>query len=216
MNEMTQKTALNRAHRESGGKMVDFAGWDMPLHYGSQKEEHHCVREDAGVFDVSHMTAIDIEGNSARAFLRRLLANDVARLHGPGRAMYSCMLNDNGGVIDDLIVYFIAEGRYRAVVNAATTAGDIAWMARQLKSDDGDTRMRYSPSKGRRRASGPYQSCRLPPRMQSGLKVYNRLAWRRPVSGLSGVPATPARTASRSCCRRAKPSIFGARYWRRG
>lgn len=108
--------------------MVDFAGWDMPLHYGSQLEEHRYVRQDAGVFDVSHMTIVDITGAQACDFLRYLLANDVGKLKTPGKALYSCMLNEAGGVIDDLIVYRLSEQRYRLVVNASTRAKDLAWI----------------------------------------------------------------------------------------
>ena len=84
--------------------MVDFGGWDMPINYGSQIEEHHAVRQKAGVFDVSHMTVVEVAGSGARDYLRHLLANDVDRV-APGRALYSGMLNERGGVIDDLIVY---------------------------------------------------------------------------------------------------------------
>ena len=128
---MLKQTALNAAHRAMGAKMVDFSGWDMPLHYGSQIEEHHQVRRDAGMFDVSHMLAIDIEGALAREFLRRLLANNVDRLQIPGKAMYSCLLNEQGGVLDDLIVYYLREDWYRIVVNAATCEKDLAWMEKQ-------------------------------------------------------------------------------------
>jgi len=110
--------------------MVDFGGWDMPLSYGSQLQEHHAVRRDAGVFDVSHMLNVDVTGVDAAAFLRRLLANDVAKLATPGKALYACMLNPQGGVIDDLIVYFFAPDRWRMVVNAATADKDLAWMQR--------------------------------------------------------------------------------------
>ncbi|MCW5621716.1 MAG: glycine cleavage system aminomethyltransferase GcvT, partial [Burkholderiales bacterium] len=112
----------------AGAKLVDFGGWEMPLHYGSQIDEHHQVRRDAGMFDVSHMLAIDVQGSAAHDYLRRLLANDVARLSTPGMALYSCMLAADGGVLDDLIVYLLAPGRYRTVVNAATAAKDLAWM----------------------------------------------------------------------------------------
>jgi aminomethyltransferase len=108
--------------------MVDFGGWHMPLAYGSQIEEHHAVRRHAGMFDVSHMLSVDITGPDARAFLRHLLANDVNKLSVPGKALYSCMLNPQGGVIDDLIVYFFAEDTWRVVVNAATAANDLLWM----------------------------------------------------------------------------------------
>jgi aminomethyltransferase len=129
---MTKQTILNQAHRDAGGKMVDFAGWDMPLHYGSQKDEHHVVRNDAGMFDVSHMTVIDFKGVGCKPFLQRLLANDIAKLKTPGKALYSCMLNTAGGVIDDLIIYYIDEQYYRMVVNAGTTEKDVAWIKSQL------------------------------------------------------------------------------------
>src|SRR5213078_4007063 len=117
---MLKTTPLNDVHRASGARMVDFGGWDMPLNYGSQIEEHHAVRRDAGMFDVSHMTVVDLHGANTRAFLRRLLANSVDKLKVPGKALYSCMLTEQGGVIDDLIVYFLAEDFFRVVVNAAT------------------------------------------------------------------------------------------------
>ena len=110
--------------------MVDFGGWDMPLHYGSQVEEHHQVRRDCGVFDVSHMTVVDVAGEQATAYLQHLLANDVARLGETGKALYSAMLNEEGGVVDDLIVYLTEHG-YRVVVNASTRDKDIAWMQAQ-------------------------------------------------------------------------------------
>ncbi|HXZ51584.1 MAG TPA: glycine cleavage system aminomethyltransferase GcvT [Burkholderiales bacterium] len=121
-------TPLIDAHRKAGAKLVDFAGWEMPLHYGSQIEEHHAVRRTAGMFDTSHMLAIDVEGHGARAFLSRALANDVGRLAQPGRALYSCMLNERGGILDDLIVYFLREGLFRVVVNAATAEKDLVWL----------------------------------------------------------------------------------------
>ncbi|THF63421.1 glycine cleavage system aminomethyltransferase GcvT [Pseudothauera rhizosphaerae] len=123
-----QRTALHSAHLAAGARMVDFAGWDMPVNYGSQIEEHHAVRRDAGMFDVSHMLALDLTGAGATGFLRSLLANDVARLKTPGKALYSCMLNPEGGVIDDLIVYRFADDDYRIVVNAGTADKDLAWM----------------------------------------------------------------------------------------
>ncbi len=125
---MTQQTPLYAQHVALGARVVDFGGWDMPLHYGSQLDEHHAVRRAAGVFDVSHMRAVDMEGRDAAAFLGRLLANDVRRLKEPGKALYSCMLNEQGGVLDDLIVYFRSPGRYRVVVNAGTAVKDLAWI----------------------------------------------------------------------------------------
>ena len=125
---MLKTTPLNAAHRSLGARMVDFGGWDMPVNYGSQIEEHHAVRRDAGMFDVSHMLAIDVHGDGARAFLRRTLANNVDKLREPGSALYSCMLNHAGGVIDDLIVYLLSEERFRLVVNAGRTGEDLAWL----------------------------------------------------------------------------------------
>ncbi len=131
---MTQQTALNAIHRELGAKMVDFGGWDMPLNYGSQIEEHHQVRRDAGMFDVSHMTVVDLRGPRVREFLRHLLANSVDKLKVSGKALYSCMLNERGGVIDDLIVYFLSEDFFRLVVNAATRDKDLAWLEKQASA----------------------------------------------------------------------------------
>ena len=128
---MTRETTLNATHREMGARMVPFGGWDMPLHYGSQLEEHHVVRRDAGMFDVSHMTAVDITGADTVPFLQKLLANNVAKLKTPGRALYSCMLNENAGVIDDLIVYRLTDEHHRIVVNAATTENDLEWIGKQ-------------------------------------------------------------------------------------
>jgi len=125
-----QKTPLNAAHRQAGAKLVDFAGWEMPLHYGSQLEEHHAVRRDAGMFDASHMLAVDVAGGGGSELLRYALANDVAKLRAPGRALYSCMLREDGGVLDDLIVYALGDERFRAIVNAATAAKDVAWLER--------------------------------------------------------------------------------------
>ncbi|WP_028453202.1 glycine cleavage system aminomethyltransferase GcvT [Chitinilyticum aquatile] len=131
----TQTTPLNATHRESGAKMVDFAGWDMPIHYGSQLKEHETVRADAGMFDVSHMTVIDVAGEDATAYLQKLIANDVARLGFDGKALYSGMLNEAGGVIDDLIVYRVdGFAGYRVVVNAATRDKDLAWMQQVASS----------------------------------------------------------------------------------
>ena len=133
--EMGKKTPLYALHVEAHGKMVDFAGWELPIHYGSQLAEHQCVREAAGVFDVSHMTVIDLEGKDASAFLRYLLANNIDRLQDH-KALYSCMLNEEGGILDDLIVYKMTDHSYRLIVNAATGAKDLAWINLQLKGYD--------------------------------------------------------------------------------
>ncbi len=128
---MGSKTPLYDKHVEAGARIVDFGGWDMPLHYGSQKEEHFAVRERAGVFDVSHMTIVDLSGERVRDFLQHLVANDVAKLESHGKALYTCMLNEDGGVIDDLIIYFVGDTDYRLVVNAATREKDLAWIRGQ-------------------------------------------------------------------------------------
>lgn len=131
---MGMRTPLHAEHEALGAKMVDFAGWDMPVTYGSQIDEHHAVRRAAGMFDVGHMSVVDFSGPGARDFLRRLLANDVAKTDDkPGKAIYSCMLNSRGGVVDDLIVYHLGDGAYRAVVNAATTDKDLTWMRGQAE-----------------------------------------------------------------------------------
>ena len=122
------RTPLFAAHQRAGAKLVDFGGWEMPLHYGSQIDEHHAVRRHVGMFDVSHMRAVDVEGLNAAAFLRRALANNIDKLITPGRALYSCLLNVDGGVIDDLIVYYLTPTHYRLVVNAGTAEKDLAWL----------------------------------------------------------------------------------------
>jgi aminomethyltransferase len=133
---MGNRTPLYEEHLAAGGKLVDFAGWDMPINYGSQIEEHHAVRQHAGMFDVSHMTVVDLTGERVSDYLRRLLANDVARLKDAGKALYSCMLNATGGVIDDLIVYHLRGDYYRMVVNAATREKDLAWLVGQAAMFD--------------------------------------------------------------------------------
>lgn len=133
---MGKRTPLYHEHERLGARIVPFGGWDMPLHYGSQLEEHHAVRRRGGIFDVSHMRPVDIQGPDAQAFLRSLLANDVAKLRAPGKALYSCMLNADGGVVDDLIVYFRGPASYRIVVNAGTADKDVAWMQAQSQGLD--------------------------------------------------------------------------------
>jgi aminomethyltransferase len=125
---MLRKTVLNSVHRALGARMVDFGGWDMPVNYGSQIEEHHAVRNNCGMFDVSHMCPVDLVGPDCRPFLSRLVANDVAKLGVSGKALYSAMLNEAGGVIDDLIIYFLTDTRFRIVINAGTADKDLAWM----------------------------------------------------------------------------------------
>ena len=133
---MGKKTPLYDRHVAAGARIVDFGGWDMPLHYGSQKQEHHAVRQHAGIFDVSHMTIVDLHGAQSTPFLKSLFANDVAKLKERGKALYTCMLNEDGGVIDDLIVYFFDDDRYRLVVNAATRDKDLAWISKHAAAYD--------------------------------------------------------------------------------
>lgn len=133
---MPQRTVLFHTHENMNARTVDFGGWEMPVHYGSQVEEHHAVRKDAGMFDVSHMTVVDLAGDGARPFLRHLLANDVNRLTTPGKAMYSCMLNERGGIVDDLITYFLGDADFRVIVNAATREKDLAWIGGQAAGFD--------------------------------------------------------------------------------
>lgn len=127
-----KQTPLNAAHRALNARMVDFGGWDMPVNYGSQIEEHHAVRRDCGMFDVSHMCPVDVTGPDARVFLSRLVANDVAKLKLAGKALYGCMLNEAGGVVDDLIVYHRTDTFFRLVINAGTAEKDLAWMQARL------------------------------------------------------------------------------------
>ena len=132
---MGKKTPLYDCHLDAGGKIVDFGGWDMPIHYGSQIQEHNAVREAAGMFDVSHMTIVDVRGPDAKAYLQKLLANDVDKLKETGKALYTGMLNNDGGVIDDLIVYRM-DGWFRTVVNCATREKDLEWMTAHTKGFD--------------------------------------------------------------------------------
>ncbi len=133
---MSNTTPLHAKHIEAGAKMVDFFGWDMPISYGSQIEEHHAVRQDAGMFDVSHMTIVDATGAEAKDYLRYLLANDVAKLQDKGKALYSGMLNEAGGVVDDLIVYHFDATNYRLVVNSATREKDMNWLRDKAEGFD--------------------------------------------------------------------------------
>lgn len=128
-----KRTPFYALHVKQNAHLVDFSGWDMPLHYGSQLEEHRFVRQAVGVFDVSHMRIVDLQGPEAFVFLRHLLANDVAKLTAPGDALYTCMLNEQGGIKDDLIVYFVQPDFYRLVVNAGTAEKDLAWIQTQAK-----------------------------------------------------------------------------------
>jgi len=129
-----RQTPLAARHAELGARMVDFGGWEMPIHYGSQIDEHHAVRQAAGMFDVSHMCIIDVRGQGARSFLRLVLANNIDKLQGTGKALYSCLLNDQGGILDDLIVYHLDENCFRLIVNASTAYKDLDWLNEQAQA----------------------------------------------------------------------------------
>ena len=129
-----RQTVLNSEHRAAGARLVEFAGWEMPVHYGSQIDEHHAVRRDAGMFDSSHMMAIDVDGHGVAAYLGHVLANDVAKLKVRGKALYSCLLAEDGGILDDPIAYFLGETRYRLVVNAATAQQDCDWLVGKMSA----------------------------------------------------------------------------------
>lgn len=115
--------------------MVDFFGWQMPLHYGSQIEEHHAVRQASGMFDVSHMLPVDFNGDDSKRFLQLMLASNVEKLDQDGRASYTVMLNENGGILDDLIVYRLASQSYRAIFNAGTAQADLDWISSNAVSE---------------------------------------------------------------------------------
>ncbi len=173
---MSQKTQLYNKHCEAGAKWVDFGGWQMPIHYGSLMEEHHAVRTVAGMFDVSHMTVIDFNGAEAESFLRFLLANDVVKLKNIGDALYSAMLNEAGGVIDDLIVYRVANG-FRMVVNAGTRAKVLAWLTQQTQGKN--LQWRHRDDLAILAVQGPEAIARLPDSIKAvaqGLKYFSA-AW---------------------------------------
>lgn len=177
---MTLKTTpLHTAHQRANARLVDFAGWEMPLHYGSQIDEHRAVREAAGVFDVSHMRVVDVTGGDASGFLRYLLANDVAKLKNPGRALYSCMLNAEGGVVDDLIVYFRGDAGYRVVVNAATAEGDIAHIRASI--GDRDVIVEPRPQLALLAVQGPEAVAKVAPLLPEALSAAGEL---RPFSAV--------------------------------
>lgn len=151
---MSLKTPLYDKHIEMGGKMVDFAGWQMPVHFGSQIDEHNTVRQDAGMFDVSHMTITDLKGSDVRDMLRLLLANNIDKLQEKGKALYSCMLNSSGGILDDLIVYYLEDNWFRVVSNAATREKDINWIE-NLASDFDDITVLQRPNLAMIAVQGP-------------------------------------------------------------
>ncbi|MFC4251936.1 glycine cleavage system aminomethyltransferase GcvT [Sinimarinibacterium flocculans] len=166
---MLKHTALHPEHVRLGARLVDFAGWDMPIQYASQLDEHHAVRLSAGMFDVAHMSAVDLHGARVREFLRRLLANDVAKLTVGGKALYTCMLRDDGGVMDDLIVYFIDESWFRLVVNAGTTDKDLAWIRRHAADFGVD--VHHRDDLGILAVQGPEARAKVEPLLPAALRA---------------------------------------------
>jgi aminomethyltransferase len=129
------RTPLFELHKDLGAKVVPFAGWEMPVTYEGIREEHAAVRLHAGMFDVSHMGQVEIEGPGALAFLQRVLSNDVAKV-GIGGAQYSCLCNEGGGVLDDLFAYRLGGDRFLIVTNAANHESDLEWLGRRSREFD--------------------------------------------------------------------------------
>ena len=188
---MAQQTPLYEQHTLCGARMVDFHGWMMPLHYGSQIDEHHAVRTDAGMFDVSHMTIVDLRGSRTREFLRYLLANDVAKLTKSGKALYSGMLNASGGVIDDLIVYYFTEDFFRLVVNSATREKDLSWITQHAEPFGIEITVRDDLSMIAVQGPNAQAICLLPPLV------------------------IPVKRAMKLRCPMKKRPISGVRWWKR-
>ena len=131
-----RRTPLHAAHVALGARMVPFAGWDMPVQYAGVIEEHRAVREDCGAFDVSHMGELEVEGPRAPELLQSVLSNDLDRI-AAGQAQYTLLTNDDGGIVDDLIVYKLDDHRFLLIVNAANTADAYAWLAeREIRGSD--------------------------------------------------------------------------------
>jgi len=155
--------------------MVDFGGWDMPVNYGSQIDEHRAVRADAGMFDVSHMLALDVEGAGARDFLRYVLANNVDRLKTPGKALYSCLLKPDGTVQDDLIVYFLHDDFFRLIVNAGTAEKDIEWFRERLREQQSAVTLTPRTDLAIIAVQGPNAARALPKALPSAAKLVSTL-----------------------------------------
>lgn len=186
---MSKQTPLYQQHIDLNGQMVDFAGWQLPARYQGLMEEHHAVRQTAGLFDVSHMTIVDIQGNQAAAFLRRLVANNIDKLTTPGKALYTCMLNEQGGILDDLIVYHFANNDYRIVVNAATRDQDMAWINQQ--ASDFDVSITERPELALLALQGPQAEDQLCQQLASHTDAIQAL---KPFNALRNGDTTIART----------------------
>ncbi len=168
---MHKQTPLYALHRAAGARMVDFGGWDMPVNYGSQIDEHRAVRGSAGMFDVSHMRVVDLEGTGVRAFLRYVLANNVDKLKVPGKALYSCLLTPGGTVIDDLIAYFFREDFFRLVVNAGTADKDIAWLRERAAEHAPEVRLTPRADLAIIAVQGPHAARVLPEALPAALDL---------------------------------------------
>ena len=192
MSDAARRTPLYERHVELGAKIVPFAGWEMPVSYEGIREEHMAVRLHAGMFDVSHMGEVEVEGPGARDFLQRALSNDVAAI-AVGGAQYSCLCDEDGGVLDDLFAYRLGGDRYLLVTNAANHGSDLAWLGRLSRGFDvivRDVADRYAmlavQGPHARRVLGPALGIELPPR----LRVAHVQVGRRPAlacgTGYSG------------------------------
>jgi len=170
-----KQTPLYALHRAAGARMVDFGGWDMPVNYGSQIDEHRAVRGNAGMFDVSHMRVVEIAGAGSRAFLRYVLANNVDKLQRPGKALYSCLLKPDGTVLDDLIVYFFREDCFRIVVNAGTAEKDIAWLRDRIAEQGGEVRMTPRPDLAIIAVQGPNAASAVPKALPEAASAVSEL-----------------------------------------
>lgn len=185
-----QTTPLNAFHRQHGGRMVDFAGWDMPVQYRSILEEHKAVRQRAGLFDVSHMGEVDVKGPEALRFLQHLVTNDCSKLF-PGRILYTVMCQPDGGVVDDLLVYMRGPGDYLLCINAGNIAKDLAWMREQAKGFDCQV-MDRSPEYAQLAVQGPQAVGivqGLTPADVSAIKYYHFVE-----GEVAGVPCLLSRT----------------------
>ena len=184
-----RRTPLYEQHVELGAKLVPFAGWEMPVTYEGIREEHSAVRTHAGMFDVSHMGEVEVEGPEALAFLQRVLSNDVARIE-IGGAQYSCLCDERGGVLDDLIAYRLGGDRYLLVTNSANHEADLAWLGRWSRGFDAivrDVADRYAmlavQGPHARAVAGRALGVELPPRMRVG---YVRVGGRPAIAAGTG------------------------------
>ena len=210
---MGLRTPLYDTQILQGAKIIDFGGWDMPLSFGSQIDEHHAVRRDAGIFDVSHMCIVDLTGARTREFLRFLLANDAAKLTVRGQALYSCMLLPSGGVIDDLIAYFMTESWFRLVVNAGTRRKDLAWIGEHAGPFGVAARERTDLAM--LAVQGPNAIAKslplMAPERRGAARGSPASAAPKSTPGSWRVPDIPGRTASKSCCPRPRRPPHGGR-----